>query len=192
MKDCFVKTLAGELDNNNLPVYGKIEIKVNSTGTTNAIRIYGIVKLEIVGDGYFVSSDPGEGHWSDGTNSMGKTRTLTGGWADVLVSAGSYKIYIDKYEKSQYFTQITWKNYCQININDFNYIIAGFGSFSNITPNTNTINDVKFNPTNHINTLLSLYISYLYSLLSFFLSSTLKKNAHNTITIKIYKHTNKK
>lgn len=131
MKDCFAKTLEGELNNSNLPVYDKITIHVNSTGSTTPIKLRTNVDIEIVGDGYFVTSDPGEGHWSDGTNkdtsgrADGKYKMLRGSTAaNVLVSAGEYDLLVyDKYNISEYFILTSIPAYCSVNINDFNYCI---------------------------------------------------------------------
>lgn len=167
MGNCLLTQLKESVQNDNLPVLGKINIKVapvtTPTATTQRIRFYkgvaGTITLDIVGDGYFVSSDPGSGHWSDGTNSTGKSAQITGtAWKEVLVSNIDCEILMGSKYDSLILSAETNAG-CAVNINDFNFMADRLAD-PGFTSNYNTVGDVaeflRLRPAN-ANTSLLLY-----------------------------------
>lgn len=97
-KNCYVEKYKESVQDNSLLKLGEMMLVINSSdnpsNNTQRLSITGqFGYLEIVGDGYFISSAPGTGHWSDGTNSIGKTiNTSVYGANNMLVSNGDYII----------------------------------------------------------------------------------------------------
>lgn len=137
MGNCLITKLKSVVQNDSLPIYGKNKIRVNKIAESETeyckLQTYGPISMHIVGDGYFISADPGQGHWSDGTNSIGKDYAFQNmDWHVTLLSNGDYDVYIDGKYDPTWISVIGSKN-CHVDLEDYYYSIQNVAelSFSN-------------------------------------------------------------
>lgn len=139
--NCLVTTLKGAVQNDELLKLGEMEFTVNisnnPTTTTQVFSVTGTCEyLKIIGDGYFISSNPGTDHWSDGTNSVGKQVTPSNyGSNSYFLSNGNYKVVLmSKYTSS--FRALETGTCVSYSIGDMSYknttvnIITNLGKYS--------------------------------------------------------------
>lgn len=134
--ECLVTKLKSAVNNDSLITLNQIPLKVhaseNPTGITNCISIYRGATFDVGGDGYLMDIAPSSGHWSDGTNSIGKTKTTPYANTQFYFSNGDYVLKLSPKTGGQYNTFEAGSS-VSVNIEDFQWRIDKLGLFKTLS-----------------------------------------------------------